>query len=244
MLVANWKMQLPYEEALSWLRTYSKEVTKSLETRNNKLVICPSFTEIADARRFINNRIMLGAQDVSSHERGPYTGDVSPLSLAQLGCKYTLIGHSERRQQYGETDAIVAQKAHLLMQHGIEPIICVGETRQERDEGSTVAVLEKQLILIAQLLSEQPEATASIAYEPVWAIGAQQIPRAHDISDIFRALRSFLEKNGVKQSCALLYGGSVNERTIKDLGLSVADGFLLGRASVDSETLKKIILSC
>ncbi len=239
LIIANWKMQLTHQEVRTWLKTHAPTFDSLLAQTNNTLVICPSYTELAFAHSLSTMHIRFGAQDCGLHERGAYTGDVSVLTLKELGCTYTLIGHSERRIYHGETDEAIAQKATLLLKHGIEPIICIGETSKERDTGTTLQVLENQLSLVAKLLGRE---TLTIAYEPVWAIGTQQVPRASEIASVFSWIRTFMEKQRTQARIKLLYGGSVNERTIEDLGLGIADGFLLGKASLDPQELKKILL--
>ena len=162
LLIANWKMQLTHNEALSWLRDHLPELEKALSARGNKLVICPSYTELSILANLSSTAISWGAQNCSLHERGAYTGDVSALSLKELGCTYVLVGHSERRRYHNETDVQVAQKAALLIKHGIEPLICIGETRAERDQGITFEVLEKQLVLIVELMKKIDCAVSSL----------------------------------------------------------------------------------
>ncbi len=244
LIIANWKMQFTHSEALSWLNTHIPDLEIDLATAHNKLIICPSYTELPILAARSTTHISWGAQDCGAYERGAYTGDVSVLSLKELGCTYCLVGHSERRRHHGETDALIAQKVALLIKHGIEPVICVGESLEERNNGATLEVLERQLLSIRELMKKNGYTKISIAYEPVWSIGTEQVPRAHDISAIFSWIRSFTRKHVEQSTIVLLYGGSVNERTIKDLGLSMADGFLLGKASLEYEVLKKIILSC
>lgn len=244
LIIANWKMEFSHNDAMEWLVSHAQELEDALSRSQNKLVICPSYTELSFVSTFPTVHISWGAQDCGPQEIGAYTGDVSVLSLRQLRCTYTLLGHSERRQYHGETDETVAQKFELLMRHGISPIVCVGETKEERDEGVTSRVLEKQLSLIVASMRRNNYMNICIAYEPIWSIGSQQVPRAHEISEVFRDIRRFLGRSNINPAAILLYGGNVNERTIEDLGLSSADGFLLGRASLDHEVLKKIILSC
>lgn len=244
LIVANWKMELSHNDARSWLSGHVPELEAALASSQNKLVICPSFTELSFVSDLPTMHISWGAQDCGWRETGAYTGDVSVLTLHQLGCSYALVGHSERRRYHCETDALVVQKVDLLMQHGISPIVCIGETKEERDEGLTFEVIERQLSSLVELMGKRSYTKLCIAYEPIWAIGTNQVPRAHDISAIFRGVRQYVDRAMKQSSLVLLYGGSVNERTIGDLGLSQADGFLLGRASIEHEVLKKIILSC
>ena len=237
-------MQLTHKEALDWLKSYSTDLESALAKTANNLVIFPSFTELAASVRYKSDHISFGAQDCGFFERGAYTGDVSVLTLKQLACTHTLIGHSERRSYYCETNDLIAQKALLLIKHGIEPVFCIGETAKERNNGITHQILEYQLAPLLQAMRKHALSKISIAYEPVWAIGTQQLPRAQEISQTFNYIRALVRGFIEQPSLMLFYGGSVNERSIGDLGLSMADGFLLGKASIDHEVLKKIILSC
>lgn len=244
LIIANWKMEFSHNDAIAWLTSHVPALEDALSVSSNKLIICPSYTELGFVADLPTTHISWGAQDCGLEEVGAYTGDVSVLSLKELRCTYTLVGHSERRRYHCETDADIAQKFDLLMKHGISPLVCIGETKEERDEGITSRVLEKQLSLIVASMQKNNYTKLYIAYEPIWSIGSQQVPRAHEISEIFRDLRRYIDRTISNPSLVLLYGGSVNERSIEDLGLSSADGFLLGKASLDHEVLKKIILSC
>ena len=230
LIIANWKMQYTHEEAISWLTDHSKDLELSLAQTQNKLVICPSFTELPFLSSRAMTHIAYGAQDCGVHQRGPCTGDVSVLSLKELGCSYCLVGHSERRRYYNEINAMIVQKVELLIRHGIEPIVCIGENAQERDNGLTLQILEKQLMPLVELAKRNGYRQLTIAYEPVWSIGTQQVPRAQrDYGNFFGGFKHLWVKlDGA--IAKLLYGGSVNERTIVDLGLSAADGFLLGKS--------------
>jgi len=244
LIIANWKMQLSHDEAVAWYKNYYPMLKEALESSHNFLALCVPFTDLDALGKLVHHPFLLAAQNCSSHEKGAYTGEVSARSLAELSCSYALVGHSERRLEHGETNETIALKAIQLLDNNIEPIICVGETEQERDEGKTGTVIEQQLSLLMPLYKQSNATRIIIAYEPVWSIGTQQIPRASDISSIFKSIRMFLKKNDLHQHCCLLYGGNVNEYTIKDFIHSSADGFLLGRASLDAQTLKKIIISC
>lgn len=244
LIVANWKMQITHNEVSTWLSAHGSALKMFLQESQNSFVVCPSFTDLSSVSPFVSASFHLGAQDCSMHERGAYTGEVSAISLKQIGCSYTIIGHSERRQNHAETSHQVAQKAALLLQHDIEPILCIGETQKERDDEATLKVLEKQLTPLVPLIKPHGQKRITIAYEPVWAVGSHHIPRALEISLVFNYLQDFMRNHLPSIQCVFLYGGSVNERTITDLGLSVLDGFLLGRAGVEWEVLKKIILSC
>ncbi len=160
---------------------------------------------------------------------GAFTGDISARSLKELGCSYGIIGHSERRTTYCESDKQIAQKASLLNSHGITPILCIGETLEDRASGNTYKKLTAQLKLI------KDTSNAIIAYEPVWAIGTGQLPTEQELCDVVAWIR-------LRTDAQILYGGSIDDHSCKKLS-SLVDGFLVGKASIAIEALKKIILS-
>ena len=196
---------------------------------SNSVVICPSFTVLPYSSTLATS-LLFGAQDCGFEESGAYTGDISSTSLKELGCSYTLLGHSERRTSYCESNERIAQKAHLLHAEGIIPILCIGETAEDRISGRSQSKLE------AQLAHFQGMNDFVIAYEPVWAIGTGQLPTKEELGAIVTWLR-------LATDARVLYGGSIDEHTCKELS-SIVDGFLVGRASIAIEPLKKIILSC
>ena len=233
LLVANWKMNLSHNQACTWLEIELPSLLKVLQSSEHDLVICPSFTVLPYAIALYPS-LSFGAQDCGFEEEGPYTGDVSALSLANLQVSYCIIGHSERRTYYGETDAQIARKAELLLQQGLEPIICIGETADELTSRDTV--LSRQLKLMMPFYTV---AQPLIAYEPIWSIGTGNIPSRKQLSTII---------DTIKKMCAplepiILYGGSVEPDVVKEFSPLVS-GFLIGSASLDSQLLKKIILSC
>lgn len=244
LIIANWKMEFTHKEAPAWLESNIAELHSVLERHSNQLIICPSYTELNYAQRYTTSNIRWGAQNCSAHIRGPYTGEISLSTLKELGCTLVLIGHSERRIYHNENNATIVQKVDLCLQEGIEPIICIGETFEERQADKTFAVLQSQIAPLIALFHSKGCRSFTFAYEPVWAIGTQHTPRAHEISTIFKWIKAYITGSIGAASLKLLYGGSVNEITIADLGLTEADGFMLGKASLSGEVLKKIISSC
>lgn len=239
LIVANWKMNLSDAQAYTWLSTELPSVLETMSSTEHSLAICPSYTVLPYATiqypKSTYSQLSWGAQDCGFKEKGAYTGDISVLSLKDLKVDYCLIGHSERRRYYGETDTRVAQKAELLLNNDIHPIICIGETAEEIPQRDRVLVCQLELVL-PLYKGTQP----LIAYEPVWAIGTGKVP---SIDEISKAV------NSIKRLCSsleptILYGGSVDDSpAMKDFG-SLVDGFLIGTASLDGQLLKKIILSC
>lgn len=235
LLIANWKMQLTHNEACTWLETELSSVRETLAYTEHELVICPSFTVLPYAT-FLYEGLPWGAQDCGLEPRGAYTGDVSALSLGELGISYTLVGHSERRQHYGETNEQVRKKTSIVLNQGIHPVVCIGETSEQRSRRSHV--LQEQLEPLLDLYT-RPDDLLIIAYEPVWAIGSGTVPSPDDLAETLETIEKFT--SGLDY--LILYGGSVNENHAKLLS-PLVDGFLIGSASLDSEVLKKIILSC
>ena len=242
LLVANWKIQLTHDESTAWLSDHLTDLENTLGSAGNRLVICPSFTVLPHTSTIAVQNVAWGAQDCSFEERGAYTGDVSVLSLKELGCSHVIVGHSERRRNYGDTDERVRDKTQLVLKNGLLPIICIGETWQEQLDGKTYSLLEKQLTLLTGFMRNNEK--IHIAYEPVWAIGTGKTPDKTDITQTVLWIKDFIEKRIGSNACTILYGGSVNEQTITEVPMELIDGLLLGTASTDAAALKKIILSC
>lgn len=186
--------------------------------------------------------IALGAQDVSQHESGAYTGDVSAAMLKELGARYVIVGHSERRQYQGETDAQVAIKAQRALAAGLTPIVCVGETLREREQGETESVVSRQLSAVIQLNGERL-ADLVVAYEPVWAIGTGRTATPEQAQAVHAALRALLAAVDLQAAdVRILYGGSMNAGNAADLlAQPDIDGGLIGGASLKARDFLKII---
>jgi triosephosphate isomerase len=228
LVVGNWKMNggikanaaLLAELAAGWPGAPGRQVA-----------VCVPYPYLAQVRaRLEGTAIAWGAQDVSEHVAGAYTGEVSAAMLAEFGCAYVIVGHSERRQHYGDTDAIVAAKARAAIAAGLTPIACVGETLAEREAMATMAVVMRQLEAV---LAEVPEAARLVvAYEPVWAIGTGRTASPDEAQEVHGALRARLAKAGAAD-VALLYGGSVKADNAHALfARGDIDGGLIGGASL------------
>ncbi len=239
LFVANWKMQLTHNESIKWLEDHFDDLQKLCEAESHNLIMCPSFTVLPWEKK----PKAWGAQNCGIKEKGPYTGDVSVLTLKELGCSHVIVGHSERRRYYDETPEQTAHKVGLCKKNGLEPIICIGEMEDERNEGRTLDVLREQLEPILEVLREYDAKTLLLTYEPVWAIGTGKTPSPDELAEILNWLYVFIE-DSIKIDTTILYGGSVNEYSAGDLITTSIDGFLLGKVSIDPEALKKIILSC
>lgn len=245
LYVANWKMNSSFEQSLNFC-TRNKDTLLQLSTLpNTTLVLCPSFPALhATAQLFANSPLAIGAQNCSEYPHGAYTGQVDALSLVQVGCTYCIIGHRESRTHCGETNEQVGEKVTCLLEQNISPIICIGETKTDRQQGKTYALLEDQLRPICKALTRESLNTKCfIAYEPVWAIGTGIPPSAEYLTKIFSWLHEYCAKNIPNTSIQLLYGGSVDENDAAQLKtIPGIDGFLIGSASLDVEKLQKIIV--
>jgi len=210
------------------------------------IVVAPSFismhpVEIAGQ----GTPIKIAAQNVYVEESGPYTGEISPLMLADVGCHYVIVGHSERRTHFGETDIFVNKKVRAILENELKPIICIGETKKERDRGKTFEVVENQLREGLRGVKDIDATQILVAYEPVWSIGTGDTASAGTVQEVHGFIRKKLEtifRKDIAQQMRVIYGGSVNSENIKDLmAQSDIDGALVGGASLDAQSFAKII---
>jgi triosephosphate isomerase (TIM) len=229
-LIANWKMNLPPEGMDAWMVAVARE-----DPRDVTLVFAPPFPFLRDAfaqRR----RLGLAAQNCNDHASGAYTGEVAPSMLRYCGAEYVILGHSERRNLYGEDDALIAKKLSIAIETGLKPVLCIGENLEVRDQGRVASFLEEQIKATAvPELERGPEIV--IAYEPVWAIGtgrnASGTMVAETLVEIRRALSTHWPFHASR--APILYGGSVTPDNVDDLVANgTIDGFLVGGASLDS----------
>lgn len=212
-----------------------------------KLLICPPFPYLAavvDATR--GSRVAVGAQNVSEHEKGAFTGEVAPGMLTDIGCAFVIVGHSERRTLYGETSGQVAAKFQSALDAGLTPILCVGETLQEREAGKTEAVIDEQLDAVMDLAGIDAIGRAVIAYEPVWAIGTGVTASPEQAQDVHQHIRARLSARSkpIAESTQILYGGSMKgENAAGLLAKPDIDGGLIGGASLKAADFLAIAMS-
>ncbi len=230
-VVGNWKMNggLAANAAL-----LAELATGWTPESGRGIAVCVPYPYLAQAGAALRaTTIAWGAQDVSEHESGAFTGEVSARMLVEFGCRYAIVGHSERRQFYGDTDAVVAAKAVAALAAGLTPIACVGETLAERDAGATMAVVSRQLDAVLAAVGANA-AKIVVAYEPVWAIGTGRTASPDAAQEVHASLRGRLAKSGAAD-VALLYGGSVKADNAKSLfAMADIDGGLIGGASLRS----------
>lgn len=241
LVAANWKMHKTVPEARSYLE---RLVALLVPEHEVEVAVFPSFTALSEARRLLTGTsIALGAQNVYPEEAGAYTGEVSAGQLADLGARYVLCGHSERRHLFGEDDAFVGRKVQAAAAHGLAPILCVGETLDARRAGGAWAVVARQLGQGLAPLGGDPGGLV-IAYEPVWAIGTGVAAQPADAQEMAGQIRSWLrDRFGDKSDrIRIQYGGSVNpDNAQRFLHLPDVDGALVGGASLDLETFWPIV---
>ncbi len=244
MIAGNWKMNCLQKEGVDLAKNIALGVKKN--KYNCEFLVCPPYTLLYNIKKALRGtKIALGAQDSHQAEKGAHTGDISPQMLKDIGCVYTILGHSERRTDHHENNALVAQKAQAAYDNGLKTIICVGETAKQRENGETLEICAKQV-----RNSMPKEATAVntvIAYEPVWAIGTGKTPTPKDVEEVHAAIRQVIAKKfGIRtaNNIRILYGGSVKPSNAKEfLSLPDVDGALIGGASLKAEDFLAIAKS-
>ena len=233
--VANWKMNFNSSDTKSFLENWEK---KDLNNKEVQTIFCPSFTELNTTAELLQNSDSeLGAQNVYYLSNGAYTGEISCRMLKDLGCNWVIIGHSERRAIFGETDEMVCHKLDKLISENMYPIICMGETKDERKNGKTEEVLSRQLLVAFENQKGKNIEHTVIAYEPVWAIGTGITATIDMISEAHQCIRNIFNTNGFNgNEISILYGGSVtNENAAELSNITDVDGFLVGGASLNVE---------
>ncbi|MCE5328802.1 triose-phosphate isomerase [bacterium] len=249
-IAGNWKMNLNNNEAIKFIQ----DMSFKFENRNNiKIAICPPFTSLRSAVIVVEDeiaknegfKIMVGAQNMYFEESGAYTGEVSPGMLKSLGIEYVIIGHSERRELFGETDESVNNKIKAALKHEIKPILCVGETLKIREEGNAVSYTLNQIRKDLKDISKSEVSSLTIAYEPIWAIGTGKNATPQDANEMCKAIRGEIRKiydNGISENLIIQYGGSVKPSNIKELmAMPDIDGALVGGASIKVDDFLAII---
>ncbi|WP_165165163.1 triose-phosphate isomerase [Corynebacterium qintianiae] len=246
LIAGNWKMNLDHLEAISSAQKLAFAFPKDGYEYVDIALTVP-FTDLRSIQTLVdgdNLQITYGAQDVSQHDIGAHTGDISASMLAKLGCTWVVVGHSERREQHGETDEVVAAKAAKALEHGMSPIVCVGEPEEIRDAGDHVSYVVEQTRRSLAGLSTADLGRTVIAYEPVWAIGTGKTASSADAQEVCHAIRSLVRElagNATADAIRILYGGSVKVETIGEIvGEVDVDGGLVGGASLDGQEFAKL----
>ncbi|MFJ8913872.1 triose-phosphate isomerase [Amycolatopsis sp. NPDC102389] len=246
LIAGNWKMNQNHLEAIALVQKIAFALPEKYYAKVDVAVL-PPFTDIRSVQTLTDGdklSLTYGAQDLSAHDSGAYTGEVSGPMLAKLGCSFVTVGHSERREYHGESDELVNKKVKAALKHGISPILCVGEKLEVREAGEHIAHTTAQLVEGLKGLKAEQVKDVVVAYEPVWAIGTGKVATPADAEEVCGAIRATLaEKYGaeVASSVRVLYGGSAKANNISDLvACENIDGALVGGASLDGDEFTKL----
>ncbi len=245
IIAGNWKMYKTLEETVE-MAISLKGLLKDVPDDKVEIVICPTFVNLQAAANVIKgSNIKLGAQNLHPKQEGAFTGEISPLMLRAVGCSYVIIGHSERRQYFKETNEFVNEKVKSAIEHGITPIMCVGEKLEEREKGLTFEVVKDHVINGLKDIPKEKAQHIVIAYEPVWAIGTGKTAtpqQAEEVQKYIRQLLSEMYDEHTAQAIRIQYGGSVKPENIKELmACENIDGALVGGASLKADSFEQIV---
>ena len=242
VIAGNWKMNMLPNEAID----YISEFAPLVKDTNNEVILCVPYTDLFYALLNVQEtNIKIGAQNMHYEEKGAYTGEISPKMLKSIGVEYVIIGHSERRQYYNETDETVNKKIKAAFENGLKPIVCVGETLEEREQGKTKEKITTQTRLALEGLTKEQVSKVIIAYEPIWAIGTGKTATSEDANNSIKEIREEISKiygKDVSECVIIQYGGSVKSSNAKELfESSDIDGGLVGGASLKPDEFAKIV---
>ena len=242
VIAGNWKMNMLPDETIK----YIEELSKLVGETQNEVVLCVPYTDLFYALLTAQNtNIKIGAQNMHFEEKGAYTGEVSAKMLKSINVEYVIIGHSERRQYFNETDETVNKKLKATFENGLKPIVCVGETLEQRETGKTTEIITKQTELALEGLTEEQVANTIIAYEPIWAIGTGKTATSDDANNSIKEIRNKICQiygQTVASRVIIQYGGSVKSSNAKELfEMSDIDGGLVGGASLKADEFSKIV---
>lgn len=243
MIAGNWKMYKTVPEAVQTAGALRNLVDENTAV---DVMIAPPFTALAPVSEALRgSRVDVGAQDCFWEEEGAFTGEISAAMVVSTGCRFVIIGHSERRQYFGETDRNINKKLIAALRSGLTPVMCIGETESQREEDQTFSVLDKQVKTGLEGLLAKDLQSLVVAYEPVWAIGTGKTATSDQAQEVHRFLRQLIAEvfdTGLSEKIRILYGGSVKPQNISELmAMPDIDGALVGGASLDATTFGQII---
>jgi len=241
LIAANWKMNKDIKESVSFINKFKTLIKKS----KTEIVICPVFITLNEVKKSIKNtNIKLGAQNMFYEENGAFTGEVSSLMLKDAGCEYVILGHSERRQYFNETDSLVNIKIKLALKNKLKPILCIGETSQQRNKNETIKIIKNQLENCLRNVDEKGMKNIVVAYEPIWAIGTGKNAtpsQAEEVHSYIRQLLIKLYNTNILKNTRIIYGGSMKPENSKGLlSMPNINGGLVGGASLDAKSFADI----
>jgi len=242
VIAGNWKMNMLPNEAIQFI----EELAPLVKDTENEVILCVPYTDLFYSLLTAQNtNIKIGAQNMHFEEKGAYTGEVSGKMLKSINVEYVIIGHSERRQYFNETDETVNKKIKAAFEYGLKPIVCVGETLEQREAGQTTDIITKQTRLALEGLTQEQVQNTIIAYEPIWAIGTGKTATSEDANNSIKEIRNEISKiygQNTADSVIIQYGGSVKSTNAKELfEMSDIDGGLVGGASLKAEEFSKIV---
>ena len=242
VIAGNWKMNMLPGEAIEFIN----ELTPLVKDTKNEVILCVPYTDLFYAILTAQNtNIKIGAQNMHFEEKGAYTGEVSGEMLKAINVEYVIIGHSERREYFNETDETVNKKIKAAFKYGLKPIVCVGETLEQREAGKAVEIITKQTELALEGLTNTQVENIIIAYEPIWAIGTGKTATSEDANNSIKEIRNKVSEIYGQETASrviIQYGGSVKSENSKELfGMSDIDGGLVGGASLKAEEFNKIV---
>ncbi|NEU30151.1 triose-phosphate isomerase [bacterium LRH843] len=243
IIAGNWKMHKTLDEAKQFVREIKESVPVNSEV--DTVVCSPALFLESLVKEASGTDVKIGAQNVHFEEKGAFTGEVSPVALADLGVDYVIIGHSERRELFAETDESVNKKVHAALKHGLIPIMCCGETDEEREANKTNTIVQSQVTAGLAGLTEEQVKQVVIAYEPIWAIGTGKSSTAEDANDVCAYIRSVVAESysaEAARAVRIQYGGSVKPANIKEyMSQSDIDGALVGGASLEPASFLELL---
>jgi triosephosphate isomerase (TIM) len=246
LIAANWKENKTNDEVVDFINNFKNETS---DVNDREVLICPSFVSIVTAHDCsLDSNLIIGSQDVSAHENGAYTGEISAGMLKGF-CKYALIGHSERRKYFHEDNCLVNKKIKIALKCGINAILCIGESVDQKNNNQTKDVVKTQINECLDGITNEDMKNIVIAYEPVWAISGGDVnckpATTQDIENVHLFIRDFLSEKyneDISANCRIIYGGSMKPENVKDImGNENVDGGLIGNASLDWNSFLKLV---
>ena len=242
IIAGNWKMNMLPNEAMKFI----EDLAPLVKETENEVILCVPYTDLFYSLLTVQGtNIKIGAQNMHFEEKGAYTGEISGKMLKSINVEYVIIGHSERRQYFNETDETVNKKIKAAFENGLKPIVCVGETLEQRDEGTTIDIITNQTKLALEGLTDEQVANTIIAYEPIWAIGTGKTATSEDAQKAIKSIRDKICQiygQNVSDRVIIQYGGSVKSSNAKELfEMSDIDGGLVGGASLKPDEFSKIV---
>jgi triosephosphate isomerase len=243
LIAGNWKMNLTIKDSVKLISELKEKVA---DVSNREILVCPSFTTLFAVNEVVSGtNIKLGSQNICYEDKGAFTAEISPSMLKEVGCSYAIVGHSERRHVFEETNDMINLRLKNGIKNGFNVILCVGETLEERENNETSDVIVEQIQIGLKDVNEVDMTNVVIAYEPVWAIGTGKTASPSQAQEVHAMIRKLIEdmfNDGLSESIRILYGGSVKPDNAKELmSQEDIDGALVGGASLDAESFSKIV---